>query len=144
MNQLMVRGPIEEVARFKRQAEGHYPWMTSEEKGSKPPSLLNFHSLVPIPEGVLKSGYDDAGYNWEKNNWGAKWGACDAGLEDECDEGLMYSFHTAWSPPVAFLKNVSRQWPKLTFILDYDECGMGFKGIAKGHGEHVENHCVEY
>src|ERR1017187_6850446 len=140
----MVRGPAEELARFKKQAVGYSPWWTRKERAGEPPSPLNFHSLVPVPEEVLRPGYGEAGNDWELRNWGAKWGASDAGLVDEWDGCLMYSFNTAWSPPIAFLENVSQQWPTLTFILEYDEPGMGFKGIAKGHGEKVEDHCVEY
>jgi hypothetical protein len=140
----MVRGPAKEATRFKKQAAGHDPWMTPKEKASHPPSPLNFHSLVPIPENILQSGNAEAGHDWKMAHWGTKWGACDAGLVDESDGCLMYSFNTAWLPPIAFLENVCEQWPPLTFILEYDECGMGFKGIAKGNGEHFENHCVDY
>jgi hypothetical protein len=144
VNQLTVRGPSAELARFKSQAVGHYPWSTAEERGAEPPNPLNFHSLVPIPEEILRSAYNDAAYNWEKENWGNKWGACDVGLLDEWPESLVYSFNTAWSPPIAFLQKVCRQWPVLTFILEYDEPGIGFKGLARGHGEEFEDHCVDY
>ena len=36
------------------------------------PGRLNFHSLVPVPEEVLKAGYESGGYDWEQKNWGCK------------------------------------------------------------------------
>ena len=34
-------------------------------------------------------------------------------------------------------------WLTLTFLLDYEEISMGFKGLAKIRGDAVEDHCVE-
>ena len=48
---------------------------------------------------------------------------------------VEYAFDTAWSPPIKFLENVAKQWPNLTFVLEYEELGMGFKGLAKFQGE---------
>jgi len=141
-NELRVSGPAEDIARFKQQAQGHNPW--NRPAKDEKPSILNFHSLVPIPEHVLKAGYASAGHDWEVKHWGARWGACAVELVDEGVEYICYHFDTVWSPAVPFVKNLCKQWPSLTFILDYDEPGEGYKGICKGHGENFENHRIEY
>jgi hypothetical protein len=139
-NHLTITGPNEDIARFKQQAVGHSPWEPPlpDEK----PSVLNFHSLVPIPAEVLQAGYEDAGYEWENNHWGCKWGACSADLIDDNGDSLLYGFDTAWAPPIKFLEAVAKLWPTLTFILEYEEGGMGYKGLAKAQGEHCEDHCI--
>jgi hypothetical protein len=137
-NTLRVIGPDAEVLKFKEQAAGHSPWGQAGE-----PNLLNFHSLVPIPPEIIAAGYESAGYDWERTNWGCKWGACEATLTDEWAGTLIYSFETAWSPPVTFLEKLAPQWPTLTFLLDYEEMSMGFKGITKAAGDSIEDHYVE-
>jgi hypothetical protein len=140
-NKLTVTGSVEEVQAFKAKAVGHPPW--SEPEG--PPDVLNFHSLVPLPVEVLTTGTpsnNEAAYQWQLANWGCKWGACDAGIVDECESCLVYAFNTAWSPPIPFIQTVAKQWPGLIFVLEYEESGMGFKGLAKFQGEMSEDHCV--
>ena len=141
-NELRVSGPNEDIAKFKLQAVGHNPW--EKPPKDEEPSKLNFHSLVPIPEHILNAGYVNTGYDWELKNWGARWGACDVELVDEGEDYLCYHFDTAWAPAVAFVSNVRLKWPTLTFVLDYDEPGMCFKGICKGQDQHFENHRIEY
>jgi hypothetical protein len=41
-----------------------------------------------------------------------------------------------------FLKAVAKQWPALVFVLDYEEPGMAYKGLAKFQGEGCEDHCI--
>jgi hypothetical protein len=139
-NKLAVYGPEEDVTRFRERAIGCSPWThIKEQKGN----VLNFHSLVPIPPDVLSAEYDLAGYDWEVANWGCKWGACDSELTDEWEGHLAYTFDTAWAPPVAFLTKLAPQWPTLIFLLDYEEMGMGFKGITKVQGDVIEDHCLK-
>ncbi|MAG24038.1 hypothetical protein CMI47_00515 [Candidatus Pacearchaeota archaeon] len=107
-------------------------------------SKLSFHALVPVPEDYRRFPYDSnrarevgelvgeerkcGGYEWESANWGVKWGASDVDLLDEESEYLCYKFMTPWGPPVELLNNVSQEFPKLEFTLEYSESGMGFAG----------------
>ena len=143
MNKLTVTGPEADVQRFKEMAVGQSPWLRPGERPEEP-NVLNFHSLVPIPDEVLAAGYADAGYDWEVAHWGCKWGARDACILDEWDGHIEYEFNTAWSPPIEFLEQVAKQFPSLLFLLDYDEPGMAYKGIAKFQAEQHEDHCLEY
>jgi hypothetical protein len=68
------------------------------------------------------------GYNWESQHWGCKWGASETSLECEEDTFLSYSFSTPWGPPIEFLHKVSKDWPTLSFEIEYEEPGMGFAG----------------
>jgi len=139
-NKLTVVGPVADVKRFQGQAVGFCPW---SEPGEEPESVvLNFHNLVPIPPDVLAAGYEAAGHDWEQEHWGCKWGACHAELADAWDGHLVYTFDTAWAPPLPFLKTLGPQWPMLRFVLTYEELGMSFQGLCKVQGEAVDDHCV--
>ena len=139
-NHLTVTGPAEDVARFQEQAAGFRPWHSPE--AGQAPDLLNFHSLLPIPAEVLTAGYAPAGYNWERHHWGCKWGACHAALVDKWEGGVFYEFDTAWSPPLPLVQHVSRVWPTLVFVLDYEDPRMGFKGVSRAEGGVLEGHCI--
>jgi hypothetical protein len=139
-NKLTVCGPAADVKRFRRRAVGCSPWT---EKDETPESVvLNFHNLVPIPPDVLAAGYEAAGYDWERQHWGCKWGACHAELTDEWDGHLVYTFDTAWTPPLPFLKHLGPQWPTLRFVVAYEEWGVGFQGLCKVQGAAVEDRGV--
>jgi len=138
-NKLTVTGSVEDVQAFKEKAVGQSPWSNDEEQ-----SVFNFHSLVPLPVQVLTGGYNEAAYHWELANWGCKWGACQAVIADEWETSLIYAFETAWSPPIPFLDKVAKQWVNLTFVLEYEEPGMGFKGLAKFQGDVREDHCISF
>ena len=139
-NTLRISGPDTDIQAFKARAVGFSAWSNPQE-GEKP-NLLNFHSLIPIPEEVLQSGYESAGYDWERANWGGKWGACGTELIDEWETCLVYQFDTAWSPPLPFIQHIAKQWPPLTFVLEYEEGGMGFKGLAKAHQDSIQDLCI--
>ena len=49
------------------------------------------------------------------------------------DESHSFRFDTAWSPPEPWLMYVSelKRYKALTFILSYEEPGMGFGGSIK-------------
>jgi hypothetical protein len=145
-----VYGTAKDLAKFKKQAVGYSPWMTSEERAKEKPCGLNFHSLVPIPDQVLKADDQTMG-NWTDEHWGAFGGASYSGDASEVDalvgKGvpavLLYSLDTRWVPPIAFLKNVSKKWPTLLFLLDYTGEGLEFIGIAKAKAGEIEHYQVE-
>lgn len=141
-NKLTVTGPKLTVNKFENAACGSDPSWGNEPAEVNEPEIFNFHILVPIPARILALGFDPAGYEWCTKNWGTKWGASDSILDDKWDGQLHYSFNTAWAPPIEFLTALGKKWPKLTFVLEYEECGMGFKGLCKVKGATVEDHCI--
>jgi len=143
-NELMVFGSYDDVRAFMDKAKGKSPWTRRCDLECEEENLLNFHSLAPVPEEILGAGYDNAGHLWEAQNWGCKWGASQVRIIDEWDGLVVYEFDTPWSPPIPFLEKVAKQFAGLTFLLDYEEQSMGFKGIAKFKGEAKEDHCIHY
>lgn len=142
-NKLNVRGPELDVRAFRQMAIGYSPWPRQRE-GEREENLLNFHNLVPIPTEVLAAGYDGAGTEWERQNWGCAYGAFETVIQDEWDNMVVYEFLTAWLPPTKFVSAVAMQYPSLILMLDYDEPGAGFKGIARFQNAREENHCLSY
>lgn len=47
-------------------------------------------------------------------------------------------------PPVTQLEEVSRRWPTLTLLLDYEDEKARIKGLAKAKGGRVEHHWLRY
>ena len=140
-NHLRVTGPAQDVTRFQNRAVGFSPWPTPP--AGQTPEVFNFHRLLPIPADVLATGNRAAGHHWERQHWGCRGGAADAALLDEWDGGVIYEFATAWNPPLAFLEQVSRQWPSLLWLLEYEELLAGFQGLAKGEAGVLEDHRLD-
>jgi hypothetical protein len=134
-NKLTVVGPKKDMKRFKGKAIGFSP-----ENGEEESDVFNFHSLVPIPPAVLKASYDKVGHKWEINHWGCKWGAFEAARMDDCKGHLLYTFYTPNSPPVELLHKLGSRWPTLTFMLNFEETEIGFRGVCKVHGDSIEDH----
>jgi hypothetical protein len=142
LNKLTVRGSELAVDAFRKLAVGHSPWPRQREAEDKE-NPLNFHNLVPIPSEVLATGYVD-GANWERENWGCTYGASETLIVEEWHGLVIYVFQTPWLPPIKLLETIARHFPELTFMLDYDEPDVGFKGIARFKGEAKEDHCLNY
>jgi hypothetical protein len=86
---------------------------------------------------VKKYGAKDW-YDWQLKIWGTKWDISDeACLTIENSKTIWYDFDSAWGPPDAFVKNVAKLFPKLTFTLEYSEPGMVFSGDLKVVGENI-------
>ena len=49
-NKLTIMGPEADVRSFKEKATGRCPWLKPDETEVE---VLNFHSLVPVPDEVL-------------------------------------------------------------------------------------------
>lgn len=72
---------------------------------------------------IEKYGVDNW-YDWHCNNWGVKWDASESGFWKDGDD-WMISFQTPWGPPTEFVKKLSAQFPKITFILQFADEGRG-------------------
>jgi hypothetical protein len=112
-------------------------------------TILDFSTLLPIPSDLLndqspptcskeesrsrkkKYGYDNW-YDWCVYNWGTKWNASDVRI---CRN--TYRFHTAWSPPMEWLKKLSEKFHMLKFKLNCAENGCGLLATVT-----IQNGCV--
>ena len=78
-------------------------------------------------------------YDWHCANWGTKWDACEAEIDDMSDQSFSVRFDSAWSPPSQFLETVSALFPTLHFQLAYAEGGACFYGVdAYKAGERLD------
>jgi hypothetical protein len=69
-------------------------------------------------------------YTWacSERGWGTKWGDCSTTVLSRVPGEVSLGCETAWSPPVAGVLNVSREWGELAFCVEYSEPMMGFAG----------------
>jgi len=104
---------------------------------------FDFNKVVPMPKNYDKN---EKWYDWSIKNWGCKWGAYDGSvsIEWESEDGIEASFDTPWSPPTEFIKNASKKYPTLTFLLRYYEGGVGFMGTSKAKNGELEDNCMSY
>ena len=93
-------------------------------------SFTDLHGEQP------KDGYNQGGYEWCCNNWGTKWGLCNAeGFINKEKKRIFYNFDTAWSPPEPLVRKMAEMFPELEFTLKFWESGMGFRGTTKYKAE---------
>lgn len=144
-NNLHMEGDAEEIKRFEDTHKSiPKAWKRSEhELQHSTPSeevTLDFSASV-WDEGNGGKEYSGYGYDWQIKHWGTKWNACDVGHHDS---GL-YSFETAWGPAEAWMVTMSKQYPKLKFVLSYSEPGMGFMGITVvKKGSKLFDKCIDF
>ena len=75
-------------------------------------------------------------YEWNCKNYGSKWSEFDGVFGQISDNEINATFMSAWSPIGEGIRNVSKQFPTLDFVLSYDEGGMAFcGGYAFRNGE---------
>jgi len=172
-NILIVRGDKKLIKKFKRKAKGKdtdlsldnfVPMPKEFEKFSSPVRIVSeeeykkaikekekgnprFQYGLPMTKEIQKKLLEKYGcdnwYDWCVENWGTKWDV-EAELVDESEIYLRYEFDSAWSPPIDWLEEVAKQFPKLHFKLKYEEEGMGFMGIAIGENGEVIDKYLEY
>ena len=111
---------------------------------------LCMNALYPIPYDYRRFPFDDnqarklgeivdeprkhGGYQWQCDHWGSKWDVNGELLENH-GTSLRYQFESPWSPPILFFMKVAKDFPDLTFELEYYEEGMGFAGRNTFRGD---------
>lgn len=92
-----------------------------------------------------QNGYSQGGYEWCLKNWGTKSETFVSNLIIDEDFNLIYSFYTAWNPPVEAIRRLSEKFPKLWFQLRYFEKGNGLCGIINlQNGKIIEKASLDY
>lgn len=84
-----------------------------------------FAVIMPRPEGV-------DWYDWNNANWGTKWDAGEFQITLH-EDGIDMTFMTAWAPAIPVFEHLSDKFPSLQIQHFYEECGMGFEGVAAIH-----------
>lgn len=128
-NRLIVRGDKKEVLRFI-------------EKNQNDDEALSLEAVVPRPEGIEDRPHNSSlallldpnipddkldWYNWSLRHWGTKWDLGEV-RADLAPGQADYRFMSAWSPPIAWLEAVAKEFPALTLELIYCEPGNAFAG----------------
>lgn len=131
-NEMVVKGDPKRVAQFVEQMKG------ADENGDE--IDLDFEAVIPMPRVLSgrKSPSDDKSptwYDWQVENWGVKWGACDINLnyDDAIPDVAVYNFNTPWGPAISWQERVIEYFPWLSFSFAWREFGMQFAG--EQHGE---------
>ncbi len=97
---LSATGEPEAVSNFQRAAKGV-------------DSVLSFDALYPVPTPLRNDPSD-----WQKKHWGCKWDAIDPRITTQSSDSITYLFDTTNSPPIEFVKRLSRMFPELVFELE--------------------------
>lgn len=69
-------------------------------------------------------------YNWNIDNWGTKWDACEVSTEF-IEGSLLVQFSTAWDKPDPVFEAMTEQHPELSFDFEWEE-EQGWGGKALG------------
>jgi len=122
-------------------------------KDTKNATDLSFDKLLPCPtelidmklpisEIVMKYGHKDSN-SWCRANWGTKWEVeVDSNVFSE--DGAIYKFYSAWSPPIEWIAAIAKMFPELRFKLKYDEPGLCFMGVCIACDDHFFHESIEY
>jgi hypothetical protein len=166
-NTVTIQGPKEQVDNIKATLNApftreHENWsiekqamVTDTYTYSNPVfSFWNIHRPTDLVEYAKQPAHTLEGNDWYSFNnreWGTKWDVAvsDSGLHDNTellehmsngeDQWLVYTFETAWSPPVPALIKLSNMVPNCVITLSWQE-EQGFGGeIEFVNGEITAN-----
>jgi len=162
-NRLTVRAPSKkELNKFLKAVKGkHSPLLFSSIRPR--PEELDFHTgfcrikgkectawrevgdkQTPVTEEHLQKYIKKYGakdwYDWSIKNWGTKWDLSDKKDDEEIeveryDNCVIFSFQTAWSPPVEWCQFAVSKFPNVTLELEYVEEGCDCRGHEIFEGE---------
>ena len=131
------------------EAEAQLAEFVAKIRGAEKSDKGIFSQFYPCPQEL----YDNPGngfdtwYKWHVNHWGTKWDVLYGDVTFGEGEAIGYFqmwFDTAWSPPLAFVVSVSKEYPLLSFRIAYSEGGMGFAGYTDVvNGEIMEEYEVK-
>ena len=82
-------------------------------------------------------GYNNGGYSWCLETWGTKWAESDFTIESIDDISSRFTFESPWGPPIEGYQKISKIYPSLYFVHDWQEDGMCFAGVAIYHHGHI-------
>ena len=67
-------------------------------------------------------------YDWAVKNWGTKWDLNADSVHVVLEDELIYTFNTAWGPPVGIYHALVAKYPDAHISWFYNEPGMEFAG----------------
>ena len=145
-NWLDVVGDTDSIAEFRKVVTTPSVHDRKEEEEG---TIKIYQRTYPCPLEYYES---DKWYAWCNTHWGTKWGDYDTELVGESPTHLNFQFTTAWGPGVDGILNISRKFPTLVFVGEYEESGMCFCGaysvqngdiLAEYEGTYPETEATE-
>jgi hypothetical protein len=157
-NTLSIMGDAATIAQIRAQVSAPYEtesldWQTNQRVKAVVEQPFSFWNIIKPTD--LDAYHDnpvthdqsgrDHWYNWNCRNWGVKWEASNPRENEEFTEGdadTWYNFETAWGIPNSAMLELSRQYPTVTFELEFEEEG-GWGGTMvyrNGHEEETEEY----
>ena len=81
-------------------------------------------------------------YDFNCNNWGTKWNACEACLIDESPTELSYQFETAWSMPFPIFCKLTEIFRDITVLVEYadEDFGSNCGRIEFSNGSDIDSY----
>jgi hypothetical protein len=96
-------------------------------------SIISFWNLIKPDDSIIEqyagkekienvSDMDNPNYwyNWNINNWGTKWDACNEEISFENETQVEYIFDTAWDVPLPFYNALAKKFPEVHIYVDYE------------------------
>lgn len=130
-NSLTVSGPDADLDSLLANASKTMPYINgaatyTHDEAERAPVVSHFSlkRLLPVPEDLIDNG---GWYDWCIKHWGTKWEVQEETFARKPGKARV-TFLSAWNPPLAALKAVSRDYPSLRFSVAYDEEGGNFCG----------------
>lgn len=148
-NILIITGKPEALMKFMEENREIRGLKKREEEvfPEKALSKLSFMRTLPTPEEFRGQMVGSTGrdmeeafgskkptnwYTWQIRYWGTKWDASGVHVyRAHRPERLVYTFETAWSPPVPWTEHVAGKYQHLKFELRFSEGGCNFSGVEK-------------
>lgn len=95
---------------------------------------FDFDKIIPMPNDLFMDNlsFEDRithpynWYDWSIANWGTKWKATDTCVTRNSSDEVSVSFMTAWSFPTPIWVRLTKDFPELTFRVDYADEDIGF------------------
>lgn len=129
---LSIEGDINLVSQINEHAEKYYKNDSSE--------MTFFGQFIPRPVSE-----DNNWYNWNCDNWGTKWDACNMNPPTFTDHKngtaeLYLIFDTAWSPAMPIFEHL--RGLGLSVTAEYEDEGLMFAGSFE-NGEDISYDIIE-
>ena len=88
-----------------------------------PPAAFSLEAFIPDPN----FGWCREQYQWRIENWGINRDILESDVT-MMEDGVAFSFQTAWDAPVKAIGKLAEMFPSLSFDYDFGERGMNFTG----------------
>ena len=131
LNHLIIVGLPEFLKDFESRVVGDAPRLFPADPDDELHSILNFHSAVPVPDGLLNPPQEKPAKAWMWEHWGCTGYRYDDVRLERPDGSLLYHFETYVMPPIPWVTAISAMFPTLQFTLDYFKCLTDHWGTFK-------------